>query len=78
MHLKFPEIGLLRQFFCILRYLDYRRAKKNFKNIQNTVIDVKFNEELKSELRNKLPHKSKPENRIHLMKDEGKLAQKKN
>ena len=41
-----------------------QKGEKKFKNIQNTVIDVKFDEELKSELRNELPYKSKPENRI--------------
>ena len=36
--------------------------KKNFKNIQNTVIDVKFDEESKSELRIGLPSKDKHRN----------------
>ena len=63
------QIAQNRVFYAIFRnfrFLDYRKVKTNFKNIQTTIIDVKFDEESKSELRTGLPCNDKPENREKL------------
>ena len=59
--------------FRILRFLDYRKVKTNLKNIQATIIDVKFDEESKSELKIGLPCNDKPGNRKILPNKEGKF-----
>ena len=41
--------------------------------MQTTIIDVKFDKELKSELRIRLPCKAKPGNCKNLSKNEGKF-----
>ena len=47
----------------ILCFLDYTKVKKKIlKNMRTTIIDVKFDEESKSEVRIGLPYKGKPEN----------------
>ena len=48
--------------FCIVCFLDYTKEKKIKKNMRTTIIDVKFDEESKSEVRIGLPCKEKPEN----------------
>ena len=44
------------------RFLDCRKVKKNKKNIGTSLIDVKFDENFKPELRIGLPCKENPEN----------------
>ena len=44
------NIILMEANFCILSFLDYREGKMTKNSIQTTIIDVKFDEEFKSEL----------------------------
>ena len=72
-----PLIAQNRVFYAIfrsLRFLEYRKVKTiNLKNIQTTIIDVKFSVESKSELRIGLPCNDKPKNRKNLPNNEGKF-----
>ena len=56
--------------FCILRFFGYRKVKMNKKNVQTTLIDVKFDEKFKSELRIGLPRDKNPRNCEILSKKE--------
>ena len=60
------------QFLEILHFLDYRKVKTNLKNIQTTIIDVKFEKEFKSELRIGLTSEDNPGNRKSLPNNEEK------
>ena len=67
---KLHKTGFFYWIFCILPFLDQKKAEKNLKNIETTIIDVKIDEESKSALRIGLPCNDKPGN---LPNNEGKL-----
>ena len=60
---KQRQLPLRKTNFCILCFLDYRKVKKKIqKNMCTTIIDVKFDEESKSEFRIRLPCRGELEN----------------
>ena len=68
---------LRRTNFCILFFLDYTKVKKNYKNIYTTIIDMKFDEESKSDLKIGLNCKGKPENAENCWKNHKIACRKK-
>ena len=68
---NWPKQGIFMLFFafCVSSTTDKR---KKISNMQTTIIDIKLDEEFKSELRIGLPLKTKPENCKNLSKNEGK------
>ena len=77
---KFKSLGkfylgysILKIIVWILRFPDYRKGKTNLKTIQNTIIDVKFDEKSKSELRIGLACNDEPGNRKNVPNNEGKF-----
>ena len=60
---KSTQNRVFTPFFSIFRFLDYKKSENKFlKNIETTIIDVKFDEKFKSEFRFRLPRKEKSEN----------------
>ena len=70
---NYTKQGFLRYFLHFAFPRQRKDEKKNKKNIETTIIDLKIDEEFKSKLRTGLPRTAKPGTCKNLSKNEGKL-----